>query len=802
MICLALVAFKNEKMLGRKLLPLYQLERRLYAMAASDSDLPSPSSASGSGSVEPSVVHFCQWLDCTQSFVDPESLYNHLCNDHIGRKSTNNLCLTCRWKDCGTSCAKRDHITSHLRVHTPLKPHVCEICKKCFKRPQDLKKHEKIHTEEHHAQHKHSKAITVADPAYVSRVRKDPGSDLLESKSEKDKPALTPSRSLSHSSASPESSLPTPSPELAPARHHSHHSPLHDSVFLHNHATSAWEGLRSDPTHISTGSKRSHDHDYNVDDFFTDMKKRRVNPSYDSNMAERLNTLTYGHPQANPSFNPRSVSLDIRTPEELAAVNEFLVTLGRDVSSSISSSRPGHHSVHASSAGFSSESYFDPVALSQLGLTGMPGLPTPDDFAPAPSVYAGNSPTNTHLSQRSTSSAMYSGIHSAEINHAPSHARRSSRYSPHHYEYHGGSSYHQPTPPLDPGSGSPHSAAATPLNTTPPHMSLNMHGVAAPFSNGGRYPPLTSAYPQQSSHPSQFGIHINPSTESAAAFDYIRPPRGPGPDVGLMMGDAIDRSMRRPIMVLKSIPAGAGYSTNPLVGIPPEPLEPKLSSVVLHRGPPAKLSTLEESSKKLTPVPSGSTTSSSLYPTLTLTEGNKEFKLAPLHSKYRSASPPASSPASRASTPSSVENSPRSHSTVLPSLKSLAAAGSVSLDPQRPFKRSLAGDSDELAREVGKIELAGSTTSSPVPSKDSLSSSPSSLSKKSPHDATEKRNIPFEERRRHAEFIRTLLVQINENFQRQSRLEASGKVENDDRMDVDEATLNPSIVKDVEMCSA
>ncbi|EGN91726.1 hypothetical protein SERLA73DRAFT_66934 [Serpula lacrymans var. lacrymans S7.3] len=117
--------------------------------------------------------HRCLWLNCTKSFADPEILYNHLCNDHIGRKSTNNLCLTCNWKDCGTSCAKRDHITSHLRVHTPLKPHVCEICKKSFKRPQDLKKHEKIHTEEHHAQHKHSKAITVVDPLYVSRVKGD-----------------------------------------------------------------------------------------------------------------------------------------------------------------------------------------------------------------------------------------------------------------------------------------------------------------------------------------------------------------------------------------------------------------------------------------------------------------------------------------------------------------------------------------------------------------------------------------------------------------------------------------------------
>lgn len=62
---------------------------------------------------EPSLT--CLWVDCGKSYADAETLYNHLCNDHIGRKSTNNLCLTCKWKDCGATCAKRDHITSHLR---------------------------------------------------------------------------------------------------------------------------------------------------------------------------------------------------------------------------------------------------------------------------------------------------------------------------------------------------------------------------------------------------------------------------------------------------------------------------------------------------------------------------------------------------------------------------------------------------------------------------------------------------------------------------------------------------------------
>lgn len=68
-----------------------------------------------SDSSDPQNNHKCEWVDCTRGFSDPEALYSHLCNDHIGRKSTNNLCLTCKWKDCGTVCAKRDHITSHLR---------------------------------------------------------------------------------------------------------------------------------------------------------------------------------------------------------------------------------------------------------------------------------------------------------------------------------------------------------------------------------------------------------------------------------------------------------------------------------------------------------------------------------------------------------------------------------------------------------------------------------------------------------------------------------------------------------------
>lgn len=72
-------------------------------------------------------IYFCRWAGCIISFDDPEHLYTHLTNDHVGRKSTGNLCLTCHWEKCDVTVIKRDHITSHLRVHVPLKPHRCLV---------------------------------------------------------------------------------------------------------------------------------------------------------------------------------------------------------------------------------------------------------------------------------------------------------------------------------------------------------------------------------------------------------------------------------------------------------------------------------------------------------------------------------------------------------------------------------------------------------------------------------------------------------------------------------------------------
>lgn len=332
-------------------------------------------------------------------------------------------------------------------------------------------------------------------------------------------------------------------------------------------------------------------------------------------MAERLNNLYHQHGNTggnySTSFNPRSVSLDIRTPEELAAVNEFLVTLGRDVSGR-------HQSVP--SPNLPTEAYFDAANLSQLGLAGMPGLPVTPNY----DHYSSNSsqqfaPATYHSSRSNHPSVqgghytnMYSSMNDSSINYSPTsdygsqHARRpSTKYasSPNSFA---NQNYHHPTPPLD--NGSPQSNVSTPVTTTPPQVPLQMSDT----------------------------------------FDYLRTSRGAPPVAHLAPPEYMSKAMR-PIIPLKSDP-GAAHTA----GSRPEPVEPKISFPA-PRGLPAKLS----SSSISKPSP--------LYPLLT--SGDIQYKLPPLNRMYRSPSPSSS----RESSPSSTHSSPRVQTNVLPSLRSIAS---------------------------------------------------------------------------------------------------------------------------------
>lgn len=394
-------------------------------------------------------------------------------------------------------------------------------------------------------------------------------------------------------------------------------------------------------------------------------------------MAERLNTLAYAQQITGAAqnsaplghnFNPRSVSLDIRTPEELAAVNEFLLTLGRDVSVGGQRNQSQNSSNSANSTGFSAESYFDAVSLSQLGLTGMPGMPGSGSNYPNDNGY---SSTSSHQSFPSNS-------------YDPS-VSRSTHSSVHPVQY----------GPMYPSLSDTSTMAYSSANDYSPHVRQqqqqqqqarrisNKYTPSMPVSNSNyatqqqHYqhptPPLDSGSPHSNhSSPSQ----INLSMPNNTSFDYIRGSRGAPPVAHLSPVDFSGKSMHT-IRLQQSAPG----SHPPDV---PEPMEPKLTTGI-HRGPPAKLTSSSVST---------TTKSGPLYPLLT--SGDIQYKLPPLNHRYRSPSPAMS----RESTPSSTQSSPAPQVTVLPSLHYITSP---------PPVRTASESSDDLAKKIGRIELDNRT---------------------------------------------------------------------------------------------
>lgn len=261
----------------------------------------------------------CHWEGCSNVFDDAETLYTHLCDDHVGRKSTRNLTLTCKWDNCDVTTAKRDHITSHIRIHIPLKPYKCNLCTKSFKRPQDLKKHARTHQSD------------TLPPGY--RYTETDRSSMNQRTSGYNPAAaaapiaapLPPSAHVGYGSGQYNgyaASIPMDPYGGAPAPIYGNYGP---SPYYGNDTLS---GMVRSTQPYEESRKRAFDMTY---DLIADVKRARVTPDYSQSMAHRINAmsaLVQGPAPTAQNIN-RLASLPAR---DLSSADDFLNQLSMNMS--------------------------------------------------------------------------------------------------------------------------------------------------------------------------------------------------------------------------------------------------------------------------------------------------------------------------------------------------------------------------------------------------------------------------------------------------------------------------------------
>ncbi|GBB95146.1 hypothetical protein RclHR1_02490001 [Rhizophagus clarus] len=256
----------------------------------------------------------CLWSQCFRTFEDPELLYGHLAHDHVGRKSTGNLCLNCHWDKCEVSTTKRDHITSHLRVHVPLKPHVCESCKKAFKRPQDLKKHEKIHTDQHQQQ------------IIMGRMNKKnlhPPTPPHCSSSSEHSPSISSASSPHHIPLSPGNSVTSDlTNDYLPYDISQIPNP---DIYNYTNPTYLIDSTTGLNYNNRTSNKRSVDM---FDGFVQDVKRKRIEPQYDEILFRKLEDLSKVMDQEGLDFDSLP---SLNTKEDFNQINDFLACTMREI---------------------------------------------------------------------------------------------------------------------------------------------------------------------------------------------------------------------------------------------------------------------------------------------------------------------------------------------------------------------------------------------------------------------------------------------------------------------------------------
>ncbi|MCJ1307127.1 hypothetical protein MMC25_000773 [Agyrium rufum] len=217
----------------------------------------------------------CQWVGCGERAASAEQLYEHVCERHVGRRSTNNLNLTCAWGSCRTSTVKRDHITSHIRVHVPLKPHKCDFCGKSFKRPQDLKKHVKTHADD--------SVIMQPDSAGL-RGGHHPGGHSQGGFNPSAQRAYFPDPQMQASMHMPYQYHQNASGYYAPTQQSQQQQPNSNGYIYYNVNSNGSNALGGQHTSYDT-RKRAAD---TMNDFFGDAKRRAFDPNSYNEVGNRL----------------------------------------------------------------------------------------------------------------------------------------------------------------------------------------------------------------------------------------------------------------------------------------------------------------------------------------------------------------------------------------------------------------------------------------------------------------------------------------------------------------------------------
>lgn len=83
----------------------------------------------------------CKWNTCTQTSTTLSDLYDHAISHPMEAP------FVCYWENCGQVCHKKARLNSHLLTHIPHRAFTCKVCRKGFKREQELRRHwSSLHT--------------------------------------------------------------------------------------------------------------------------------------------------------------------------------------------------------------------------------------------------------------------------------------------------------------------------------------------------------------------------------------------------------------------------------------------------------------------------------------------------------------------------------------------------------------------------------------------------------------------------------------------------------------------------------